>query len=430
MKLNFFETTYPPETSTNNGGGTNTDDYAKKLISIFDANRSGNLDETEKQTAKATIISEGIENFAKKYSISIDSVKQFFGISKNSNNAVLQELADGSKVFNFNGQELTIQANGLMTADSSIGVKEMSKLISAYKNYVAQNTPEQATVTNFSSDITIDSSFKEPDYIKSDTNFPAKYKQENLEKVYPPDKYAIFTEGWTLKVINKVNSKVVFELDGINSVATKYDENGNKLQVEIFIKGKLTREHYYDEKTGNIKQATQYVRDKNGKLEEFSITMFDPKTKERIYTRRYECKDGQITDKYTDDYNPRLIATQLQQDIYHKNALGISTTGANIEDHVKMITANNIYEVMRSYKENNPDGEDLITAIANEKNLPVKDRIKMIKHIVDIIVEEGRKATNSNQAWAKFASEINQIMQKESSSLVKIVKVFVLFTNL
>jgi len=56
LKLNFFETTYTPETSTNNGGGTNTDDYAKKLISIFDANRSGNLDETEKQTAKATII--------------------------------------------------------------------------------------------------------------------------------------------------------------------------------------------------------------------------------------------------------------------------------------------------------------------------------------------------------------------------------------
>ena len=44
-------------------------------------------------------------------------MKQFFGISKNSNNAVLQELADGSKVFNFNGKELTIQANGLMTAD-------------------------------------------------------------------------------------------------------------------------------------------------------------------------------------------------------------------------------------------------------------------------------------------------------------------------
>ena len=41
LKLNFFETTYTPETSTNNGGGTNIDDYAKKLISIFDANRSG-----------------------------------------------------------------------------------------------------------------------------------------------------------------------------------------------------------------------------------------------------------------------------------------------------------------------------------------------------------------------------------------------------
>jgi len=307
-----------------------------------------------------------------------------------------------------------------MTADSSIGVKEMSKLISAYKNYVAQNTPEEATVTNFSSDITIDKSFKKPNYIKSNTDFPAKYKEENLEKLYPPDKYAIFTEGWTLKVINKVNSQVVFELDGFNSVATKYDENGNKLQDEIFKKGKLTYEHYYDEKTGNIKQSTEYVRDKNGKLEECNIDMFDPKTDERIYTRRYECKNGQITDNYTDDYNPRWVATQLQQDIYHKNALGISTTGANIEDHVKMITADNIYEVMGRYKENNPDGEDLITAIANEKNLPVKDRIKMIKHIVDIIVEQARIASNSSHNWAEIANEIDAVLKKEGSSFIEI----------
>lgn len=420
FKLNFFETKYTTETSTGSGGGTNTDDYAKKLISIFDANRSGTLEETEKQTAKATIISEGIENFAKKYSISIDSVKQFFGISKNSNNAVLQELADGSKVFNFNGQELVIQANGLMTADSSIGVKELSKLISAYKSYVAQKTPEEATVTNFSSTATNQSSFNKPDWFASNKDFPAKYKPENLEKVYPPDKYFIMNDGAELKVINKINSKVVFEMSAFSSEVMIYDDNGVKTKSEVYEKGQLSIENYYDEKTGMIKQTTEYTRDKSGKLESYRIDMFDPKTEEHIYTRYIECKNGKITDNYTDEYNPLWVAKKLQEDIYAKNSLGLPTTGSHIADHVKMISSENIYSVMTLYKQNNPDGEDLITAIANETGLSVKERMEMIKHIVDIIVEEGRKATNSNQAWAELASEINQFMQKESDSLVKI----------
>ena len=203
-------------------------------------------------------------------------------------------------------------------------------------------------------------------------------------------------DGAELKVINKINSKVVFEMNAFSSEVIIYDDNGVKTKTEEYEKGKLSIENYYDEKTGKIKQTTEYTRDKSGKLESCRIDLFDFKTEEHICTKYYECKDGKITDNYTNDYNPLWVSKKLQEDIYAKNSLGLPTIGANIAKHVKMISSENIYSVMTLYKQNNLDGEDLITAIANETGLSVKERMEMIKHIVDVIVEEGRKATNSN----------------------------------
>lgn len=58
-------------------------------------------------------------------------------------------LEDGSKIFTLNGKQLVIQANGLMTADSSIDVKELSKLVSAYKSYVAKTLQRKQLFQTF-----------------------------------------------------------------------------------------------------------------------------------------------------------------------------------------------------------------------------------------------------------------------------------------
>ena len=88
----------------------------------------------------------------------------------------------------------------------------MSKLISAYKNYVAENTPEETTVTNFSSTAKNKSSFNNPDWFASNKNFPAKYKSENLQNVYPKDKHFIMNDGAELKVIITIKIRLGYHI--------------------------------------------------------------------------------------------------------------------------------------------------------------------------------------------------------------------------
>ncbi len=164
---------------------------------------------------------------------------------------------------------------------------------------------------------------------------PNDYTVESLRKKYPPDRYVVNESSYEgLTVRDKTTQNLVIKVykDSQGTYITKYNEKGK------------------EESFANY--------DKNNQLRFYDVKG------ERHYP---------IVDKIYDD-------------IYARNAMGLPTTGKDIDKHVAMITPDNVSEIIRQYAKKS-GGQGLIDAIMKEYGLPAQKRAELVSHITNAYIE-------------------------------------------
>ena len=164
---------------------------------------------------------------------------------------------------------------------------------------------------------------------------PNDYTVESLKKRYPSDKYLVQEssyEGLTVRDKETQNLVIKVHKDSQGTYITKYDKEGR------------------EESFANY--------DKNNQLRFYDVKG------ERHYP---------IVDKIYDD-------------IYARNAMGLPTTGKDIDKHIEMINPENVREVMSAYAKKS-GGQGLIDAIMKEYGLPAQKRAELVSHITNAYIE-------------------------------------------
>ena len=164
---------------------------------------------------------------------------------------------------------------------------------------------------------------------------PEDYTLENFQKLYPSDRYLVQEnsyEGLTVRDKQTQNLVIKVHKDSQGTYITKYDKEGK------------------EENFANY--------DKNNQL--------------RFYDFKYE-RHYPLVDKIYDD-------------IYARNAMGLPTTGKNIDKHISMITPENVVDIVKVYK-GKANGQTLIDAIMKEYGLPAQKRAELVSHITNAYIE-------------------------------------------
>ena len=164
---------------------------------------------------------------------------------------------------------------------------------------------------------------------------PEDYTLENFQKRYPSDRYLVQEnsyEGLTVRDKQTQNLVIKVHKDSQGTYITKYDKEGK------------------EENFANY--------DKNNQL--------------RFYDFKYE-RHYPLVDKIYDD-------------IYARNAMGLPTTGKNIDKHISMITPENVVDIVKVYK-GKANGQTLIDAIMKEYGLPAQKRAELVSHITNAYIE-------------------------------------------
>jgi len=83
------------------------------------------------------------------------------------------------------------------------------------------------------------------------------------------------------------------------------------------------------------------------------------------------------------------IANSLKEDIYAKNCFGLPTTGEDFENHIKMINADNVFEVLALYKD--ISSNFILGDIIEEIGLSKQERNAYVKYIMNAMFDACEK---------------------------------------
>ena len=190
---------------------------------------------------------------------------------------------------------------------------------------------------------------------------PNDYTVESLRKKYPPDKYLVQESSYEgLTVRDKTTQKLVLKVhkDSKGTYITKYNEKGKE---ESFAN--------YDENN--------------------QLRFYDVKGKRHF-----------------------PIADKLYDDIYARNAMGLPTTGKDIDKHISMITPENVLDVMSAYAKKS-GGQGLIDAIMKEYGLPAQKRAELVSHITNAYIEYAKsKGVYTDDIQDRITQNINYERRK------------------
>ena len=79
------------------------------------------------------------------------------------------------------------------------------------------------------------------------------------------------------------------------------------------------------------------------------------------------------------------VALQIYNDIYAKNRMGFPTTGKNIAQHVKAITPDNVWSVIKAYEDKTDGEESIFAGIMGEVGLKYSERAEYCRYIINML---------------------------------------------
>lgn len=278
----------------------------------------------------------------------VDALFSEWGMDRNSIKTYLL------KPLTEQAQKLGVEnLSDLNSLNSNAEIKETAGRLIKQLNAIQRTSNAQRTEATQDS---ADSEQPFPDELN-----PNDYTVESLRKKYPPDKYLVQEssyEGLTVRDKNTQNLVLKVHKDSQGTYITKYNEKGK------------------EESFANYDQNNQ-------------LRFYDVKG-ERHYP---------IVDKIYDD-------------IYARNAMGLPTTGKDIDKHVAMITPDNVSKTIRQYAKKS-GGQGLIDAIMKEYGLPAQKRAELVSHITNAYIEYAKsKGVYTDDIQDRITQNINYERRK------------------
>ena len=388
----------------NKDTGKKTEDKATTLINElnskydFDEKNIQSIEQLDNGNVKVVFK----KSDGKQYTYTINSDKGVVMVNclQGNDKITVVNNGDGTRTFAFNNDSITVLSNNVFNADSDMDIKAFRNLIDKYNNYVNTSAPMKSAKP------------VSPD-------LPDKYSLENLRKMYPESDYSIelrkdysYEEDYGVyDIICKKTGKPVLRVWPYS--VDKYAENGS-ITRERYDKGHLYEVEITGVPDDNGTCTNEfYEYDSEGNVTTYRKEIYkDDKTLESVEIQ-YN-KDGSVKSEVK-KYSHSYLADKIAEDIYAKNSVGLPTTGEKIGEHISAITGGNVLAVLDAYSKSatNTDKEDLITAIVNERGLPIKERVKYIKHIVKCLSEI---ATKKGIDVSYIEKDIENILEQESKS--------------